>query len=246
MGRRRLFPSTPLPPSLLRLVPYAESADSCDSLVLIRLNRDVTSPSFRFDSRADVSLIHQTGRAGEGKKGEGEGGLTTTGRPPFDVAPIYVWYDRVTGVTEARRERADSSLDRAPSSSLLERLLETKICDKETDEISVSSDSDIAQIGRIDVCRQLRRTMLESTFSLFSYSWRWETKLTFPSTNSIFRAFGFVAGTILLYLRYMQQGFVKCQVSHICIKMESWENIKYEVYKIRGFYKFNEYYLQRI
>jgi len=53
--------------------PFAESTDSCDSLVLIRLNRDVTSPSFRFDSRADVSLTHRTGRVGREEKRGNEG-----------------------------------------------------------------------------------------------------------------------------------------------------------------------------
>lgn len=40
-------------------------ADSYSSLRLIRFNRDVTSPSFRFGSRPDVSL---TGRPRKGRR----------------------------------------------------------------------------------------------------------------------------------------------------------------------------------
>lgn len=153
VGRRlSLIPLRPLSVLLpLRLPPYAESADSCDSLVLIRLNRDVTSPSFRFDSRADVSLIHQTGKAGEGKRRRGEKrGEPTAFRRRVDISRVM--YDRVTGVTEARRERADSSRDRAPPSVLFKHLLETRTRDKERPtRISASLDSDVVRISRIDL-----------------------------------------------------------------------------------------------
>lgn len=59
-----------------------------------------------------------------------------------------------------------------------ERLRETKICDKETDEISASSDSDIAQIGRIDLSpiATINVGIHILLFSLFVT--RGETKLT--------------------------------------------------------------------
>jgi len=83
--------------------PFAESADSCDSLVLIRLNRDVTSPSFRFDSRADVNLTHRTGRVGR-EEGRGNEGTNHHRPTAYRRRTAYVTYDRVTGVTEAVRE----------------------------------------------------------------------------------------------------------------------------------------------
>lgn len=126
-------------------------------------------------------------------------------------------YDRVTGVTEARRERADSSRDRAPlptpSVSFRASSRKTEICDKETDEISASSDSDIAQIGRIDLS-PIATINVGIHVLLFSLFVRRETKLTHFRTprNSIFRAFGFISGIILLYLRHAAR---ICEMSSI-------------------------------
>jgi len=177
-----LPPSSPFPSPT---APSVESADSCDSLVLIRLNRDVTSPSFRFDSRADVSLTHRTGRVGREEERGNEG--TNHHR---HVRPR----DRRDG--GCPRERADSSRDRASA-----RLLEMKRDENEIIGEPTLSDIDgIAQTGQ---------NVMESSSS---YSQRGKLNSHFHSGISIFRVFQFVerVGMILNYI--LQQGFKKCQI----------------------------------
>lgn len=77
---------------------------------LIRLNRDVTSPSFRFDSRADVSFNSAADERGGIPGGRSVGRMVgqPAGRPPFDDVARYVSYDRVTGVTGPGRSECIS------------------------------------------------------------------------------------------------------------------------------------------